>query len=89
MRVGFTDSKGGRWLFDVPVSKPIQAGMFARFLRDLRNIGKRETAGTLHTSEYIAEIAHLSRDVELTVLRALSERYPAPDAPNGKDLFIL
>ena len=91
MKVGHTDSKGGRWVFDVPVNKPLQAGVFARFLRNLRNIGAKETAGTLHTSEYIADIKHLSRDVELTVLRALSERYPATDGnnANGKDLFIL
>ena len=90
MKVGHTDSKGGRWVFDVPVNKPLQAGVFARFLRNLRNIGAKETAGTLNTSEYIADIKNLSRDVELTVLRALSERYPVTDGTNGaKDMYIL
>lgn len=90
MKVGHTDSKGGRWVFDVPVNKPLQAGVFARFLRNVRNIGARETAGTLHTSEYIADIKNLSRDVELTVLRALAERYPVTDGTNGaKDMYIL
>ena len=89
MKVGHTDSKGGRWVFDVPVNKPLQAGVFARFLRNVRNIGAKETAGTLHTSEYIAGIKNLSRDVELTVLRALSERYPANGTHDGKDMFVL
>lgn len=91
MKVGHTDSTGGRWVFDVPVNKPLQAGMFARFLRHVSNIGKRETAGTLHTTEYINDIRRLSRDVEVTVLRALSVRFPSTDGTNanGNDMFIL
>lgn len=77
-------------MFDVPVNKPLQAGVFARFLRNVSNVGKRETTGTLHTTEYIADIRRLSRDVEQTVLRALSERYPAKDTTDGgNDMFLL
>jgi hypothetical protein len=89
MRIGHYDSAGKQWVFDVPVNKPLQAGMFARFLRTVRNVGAKETAGTLHTTEYIAEIKHLSREVEQTVLRALSERYPVQDTDGGKGMFML
>ena len=91
MKIGHTDSTGKRWVFDVPVNKPLQAGIFARFLRHLSNIGVRETSGTLHTTEYINDIRRLTRDVEVTVLRALSVRFPSADGKNanGKDMFIL
>lgn len=90
MKIGHTDSTGKRWVFDVPVNKPLQAGVFARFLRNVSNVGKRETTGTLHTTEYISEILNLSREVEATVLAALSVRYPSKDGnPSGKDMFIL
>ena len=90
MKVGHTDSKGGRWVFDVPVNKPLQAGVFARFLRNVSNVGKRETSGTLHTTEYINDVVSLSREVEATVLTALSARFPAKDTTNDKrDIFLL
>ena len=90
MKIGHTDSTGKRWVFDVPVNKPLQAGVFARFLRNVSNVGKRETTGTLHTTEYISEIRNLSREVEQTVLRALSERYPVTDTNDGgNSMFML
>lgn len=89
MRVGHTDSKGGRWVFDLPVKHALQANMFARFLRHVRNLGKAELRGHLRPTDYVQETEHLSRDIETAVLRALSERYPATDTNGGKDMFIL
>ena len=87
MKVGHTDSTGKRWVFDVPVNKPIQAGIFARFLRTVSNVGKKETSGSFHTTEYISDVVHLSREVEATVLEALRQRYPSTD--EGNDIFLL
>ncbi len=90
MKVGHTDSKGGRWVFDLPVSHALQANMFARFLRHLRNLGKSELRGHLRPTDYVRETESLSREIEKAVLRALLDKYPATDGTtDGKDMFIL
>ena len=89
MRVGHTDSTGKRWVFNVPC-QPLQANMFARFLRHVRNLGKAETRGHLRPTDYVKDVERLSREVEQTVLAALSERYPDTDGnTTGEKPFIL
>lgn len=88
MKVGHTDSTGKRWLFNVPC-QPLQANMFARFLRHVRNLGKAETRGHLKPTEYVRETERLSRDIEQAVLTALSERYPVQETNTDEKPFIL
>jgi len=89
MRIGHYDSTGKQWTFNVPCP-PLQANMFARFLRHVRNLGKAELRGHLRPTEYVRETERLSREVEQTVLRALSERYPVTDTNDGgNSMFML
>lgn len=88
MKVGHTDSTGKRWLFNVPC-QPLQANMFAQFLRHVRNLGKAETRGHLKPTEYVRETERLSRDIEQAVLTALSERYPVQETNTDEKPFIL
>lgn len=75
MRITHDDSKGGRWVFEIPCH-PLQANMVVRFLRHLRNLGNAESRGILRPTDYIQGVQDLSRDIENTVLRALAARFP-------------
>lgn len=87
MKVGHTDSTGERWTFNVPC-QPLQANILARFLRHVSNLGKAETRGHLRPTEYVRETERLSRDIEQTVLRALSDHYPVQETDNGKPFLL-
>lgn len=90
MRVGHEDSTGKRWVFNVPCA-PLQANMFARFLRHVRNLGKAELRGHLRPTEYVRATEQLAHDIEQTVLTALSERYPVQEQEQetGERTFLL
>lgn len=88
MKVAHYDSAGNRWVFNVPC-QPLQANMFARFLRHVRNLGNAELRGHIRPTDYVRQTEQLSRDVEATVLRALSERYPVQEPDTGEKPFIL
>lgn len=75
MKVRHQDSVGKCWEFDVPL-KPLQANVFARFLRYVRDFPKKELEGHLRPEDFRREIEVFGRDVEKIVLSALSECYP-------------
>ena len=83
------DGAGEKWLFKVDCNK-VQAAIFARCLRSVRNITQhvgRAPAGTRETTAH-RNNARFGEQLEKEILTLLAERYRADENDYNKNEFF-